>query len=770
VSTGNNLFILDTAALVKGKLSLIEPPNGFKKLANYSVTRMMFRGDMAWQILRDKEYRSIELSSIDEAGFEFKVPLPADITNSIIQQIYVDRENTVWLSNDGEGVFKLVHSPLREMEFPNDKLKKISVYHAFHDGQTTWYSAGDRNLYRLSGNSLEKVKSNLDLIKLFYNNGKKLLGFDTRTVYEGNIEPGVRSITFKPIFTLKNDFFGRKILVDRNENIIAIQEKGLSVWKQGKQIFFLPGNAKEDISDKIGFDKLGRLWSVNRYSGIDVFSLHPENEQQYLKSEIHFPNNMIRGSPRTFVIDKTGKLWIGTRDDGLFVYTPEGNQLVKNFQFHSGNGLTDNFVVELACDSANNIIVGTQTGVDRVVPDSGGTYLIENLSQSRNHYMYIKDTWAVGNYSYALSLFGQVFQIEPALKKNISGPPPLFLEELKINSKVSDPGENIFYYKENNITFQFAAPSFIDEKQVRFSYLLEGTGNDFWSDTASAHSAINLTNLSAGKYLLRVKAFFPTISYPPAEYSYSFKILPPWWQTWWFRLGIAVIAITVLVLGLRFYYRGKLQKQKAELEKQQAIEKERTRIATDMHDDLGAGLSRIKFLSETIGIKQQLSQGVEEEITSIRNYSHEMIDKMGEIVWALNQKNDTLSDLLSYTRAYAVEYLTQHGIECKVQIPDQFPQIFLRGEFRRNIYLTFKEALHNIVKHAQASRVTIRIIVNHSLDIQISDDGKGFDNTAIRTFCNGLVSMESRIRETGGKFSISGNNGTDIHIQVPLLN
>ena len=93
------------------------------------------------------------------------------------------------------------------------------------------------------------------------------------------------------------------------------------------------------------------------------------------------------------------------------------------------------------------------------------------------------------------------------------------------------------------------------------------------------------------------------------------------------------------------------------LEKQQAIEKERTRIATDMHDDLGAGLSRIKFLSETIGIKKQQQQPIEEEISKIRDYTHEMIDKMGEIVWALNEKNDSLSDLLSYTRSYAVEYL-----------------------------------------------------------------------------------------------------------------
>src|ERR1700692_3373732 len=118
-----------------------------------------------------------------------------------------------------------------------------------------------------------------------------------------------------------------------------------------------------------------------------------------------------------------------------------------------------------------------------------------------------------------------------------------------------------------------------------------------------------------------------------------------------------------------------------------------------MHDDLGAGLSRIKFLSETIEMKKQLEQPIDTDISSIGNYSNEMIGKMGEIVWALNEKNDSLSDLLAYTRAYSTEYLSQNGIACKISAPDDFPAVKVSGEFRRNIYLVVKEALHNIVKH-----------------------------------------------------------------------
>ena len=187
-----------------------------------------------------------------------------------------------------------------------------------------------------------------------------------------------------------------------------------------------------------------------------------------------------------------------------------------------------------------------------------------------------------------------------------------------------------------------------------------------------------------------------------------------------------------------------------------------------MHDDLGAGLSRIKFLSETIGIKRQQQQSFDEDINKIREYSHEMIDKMGEIVWALNEKNDTLSDLLSYTRSYAVEYLSQNGIACTVKAPEHFPTTFVSGEFRRNIYLTVKEALHNIVKHAQASAVIIKVDLDSKLKIEIRDNGTGFDKAKIRSFSNGLSNMETRISNINGRFEILNGLGTTIQIIVPL--
>jgi signal transduction histidine kinase len=211
-----------------------------------------------------------------------------------------------------------------------------------------------------------------------------------------------------------------------------------------------------------------------------------------------------------------------------------------------------------------------------------------------------------------------------------------------------------------------------------------------------------------------------------------------------------------------------MQKHKAILERQQAIEMERTRIATDMHDDLGAGLSRIKFLSETIGIKKQKEQPIEEDVTRIREYAHQMIDKMGEIVWALNEKNDTLSDLIAFTRAYSIEYLMQNDIACEVNMPEELDQRFVSGEFRRNVFLTVKEILHNVVKHAEATKVVMDITISDNLAISIRDNGKGFDPYAIRQFSNGIHNINSRMKNIRGKADIRSQDGTLICVEAPL--
>jgi len=198
------------------------------------------------------------------------------------------------------------------------------------------------------------------------------------------------------------------------------------------------------------------------------------------------------------------------------------------------------------------------------------------------------------------------------------------------------------------------------------------------------------------------------------------------------------------------------------------LKKKRTRIATDIHDDLGSGLSRIRYLGEMVKLKSSQQQDILPDIEKIAVFSDEMVDKMNEIVWALNEKNDSLEAIISYTRSFAAEYLSNNEIECRVNLPDDIPHYIIKGETRRNIFLSVKECLHNIVKHAEATETNIHISTADQLVIRIHDNGKGINWEKMRPFSNGIMNIKKRMKEAGGSVDFKNERGTTVVLSIPL--
>jgi signal transduction histidine kinase len=204
------------------------------------------------------------------------------------------------------------------------------------------------------------------------------------------------------------------------------------------------------------------------------------------------------------------------------------------------------------------------------------------------------------------------------------------------------------------------------------------------------------------------------------------------------------------------------------MEKQQAVERERTRIATDMHDDLGAGLTRIKFLSENLADNTSLDAGGLYELDKLKSSSNELVEKMSEIIWAMNEKNNTLEDLVFYLRSYAVDYCQENNLGCGFQVPSSIPHVVISGQIRRNVFLVLKESLHNVVKHALAKRVDIRINTGKSITLTIHDDGKGLTNLNKKQTGNGLLNMQTRAKALNGTIKLENQHGTSVILDIPL--
>lgn len=217
--------------------------------------------------------------------------------------------------------------------------------------------------------------------------------------------------------------------------------------------------------------------------------------------------------------------------------------------------------------------------------------------------------------------------------------------------------------------------------------------------------------------------------------------------------------------------RLQLANERKEIEKQMAIleaqQEERNRISADMHDELGSGVTAIRLMSEIVKTKMKENVTLP-EIDKISNSANDLITKMNTIIWTMSSSNDTVENLVTYIRTYALDFFENTNIECKFNIPAFIPNIQLSGEKRRNIFLAVKEALNNILKHARASKVIIDVEVTEKLSISIQDDGIGVDFETIRRFGNGLKNMKSRLERVNGTFTIKNNGGALARFEMNL--
>jgi signal transduction histidine kinase len=229
------------------------------------------------------------------------------------------------------------------------------------------------------------------------------------------------------------------------------------------------------------------------------------------------------------------------------------------------------------------------------------------------------------------------------------------------------------------------------------------------------------------------------------------------------------VVIAFLYWIVKLYTKRKLSKQKMEFENLRAVSNERSRIALDMHDDLGAGLTSIRLLSEVANQKTDKEDPAKIEIEKIVKSAENLSQNLRGIIWTMKTQFDKLEDFIIYIRTYAVEFFDDSSIKFQFNNPVIIPEIKMSGELRRNLFLCIKEALNNIVKHSRATEAELSLdIVNKVLFIEIKDNGVGIDSDQINKFGNGLKSMKERLIKCGSELKIEVNNGTTLKFEITV--
>ena len=238
-----------------------------------------------------------------------------------------------------------------------------------------------------------------------------------------------------------------------------------------------------------------------------------------------------------------------------------------------------------------------------------------------------------------------------------------------------------------------------------------------------------------------------------------------------FLFGLTYKGRIELIERIKIEDARNMEENKKDFEKQlaviQAQQEERNRISTDMHDELGGGMTAIRLMSELA--KQRMRDIHIPEIEKVSSSANDLLGKMNAIIWSMSPGNDSLANLIAYIRSYAKDFFENTAIQCEIKIRDNIPVMEMSGIKRRNIFLTVKEALNNVVKHAKATKVEILVEIDGHLRISIKDNGAGFDHEKVKPFSNGLHNMEKRMRSINGTFHLANNpEGTQIVLEVGL--
>jgi ligand-binding sensor domain-containing protein/signal transduction histidine kinase len=318
------------------------------------------------------------------------------------------------------------------------------------------------------------------------------------------------------------------------------------------------------------------------------------------------------------------------------------------------------------------------------------------------------------------------------------------------------------------LEFQYTANTFIAPEKARFKYRLLGL-NDAWTDAGNRRQAF-FTDLKPGNYRFEVIACNHRGVWQERGDIVSFTLVPFYYETWWFYILVGLVSVGS-VAGL-VTWRVRELRRIHELERVNALNEQRKRIARDIHDELGASLTHIVQLS---GRAEGSGNGNEEKSgapsSRIASIAGEAVDHINEIVWANNPEYDTLVDLVAYLREYTATFFEPSGVEVRFEFPGEISESNVTGLFRRGVLLIVKEALHNVLKHSHATQVRFRLVLHpERLEICITDNGLGFVVGEGRRFGNGLGSMRSRVEELQGTLAIRSapGQGTTIDVSVPL--
>jgi signal transduction histidine kinase/ligand-binding sensor domain-containing protein len=567
----------------------------------------------------------------------------------------------------------------------------------------------------------------------------------------------------------------KAILLDRRGRLWMGLKAGLAWWA---------GNAREIVNTNASgplpaIRALAETPDGTIWAGADdgtIFRCTPD------KLETFSAPDALAGQPvYSLYADASGTLWAGTFRGGLLRF--------KNGKFSrigAKQGLPMDVISQIQEDRHGRLWLGTHQGiccVDKAALNAcadGRADSVDYVAYSRHDGLpalecsdgYQPASWRGPDGKLWFSTVRGVVWVDPDELTAKSPPPPVRVEEFRVDGEPVPlhAGKIIVPPGHNQYDFRFTALSFDAGDRARFRYQLEGFDSS-WVDADTRRTA-HYGPLPPRNYRFHVIACNSDGVWNDVGATVTITVKPYFYQTTWFLVLVGALVIGGVSVAARRLATRKYRRKLAEMEQQHAIERDRARIAKDIHDDIGAGLTQITLLTE---LARREPAQTNDNLERITQSARHLTKAMDEIVWAVDPQHDTFAGLMDYISAYAEDFLRVAGIRCRMDLPMALPELPVAAELRYNLFLALKETLNNIVKHAKATEVWLRLrLAPDSFTLEIEDNGQGLDaanhtgDTERLSSGSGLENLKKRLAAIGGRcqFHSMAEHGTRVELTV----
>jgi signal transduction histidine kinase/ligand-binding sensor domain-containing protein len=682
--------------------------------------------------------------------------------------VAIDNEDNLWFCTGNKGLFKIPYKKLIEDVLPGIKerllQKSILCIHTDSEG-SLWTGYSNGFITRIYGNEIKHYDLN-------FGNRNYNRVLQIHSDYEGN----VWCATDETCVLLQKKAKGvyKRVLLKNTDGEgyyapikgIASDNKGTTYITIPKYIFAVQKlTLQTNIVHSVELNS--RIYSCffdtqNTCYVSCLDGLHKIKGTVTKNLSITEPRLNVR--IQHYAQSADGTIFLATYSDGVLA--------LKNDKVVANLGRTEG-LAGMICRRVylrnDTLYIVTNGGITVAKYKNGRLGIIQTIGLDDGlHSIDVYDIAFLKNTLYAATAEGLSTFTLPLQKQYKVLPPVLTILSFTVNETLYSTHSAIaFPYQQQRVRIEYIAPVMVNPGMVTYRYRFEGSSE--WHTTSATQ--LEFSDLHHGDFKLEIQAKKSNSDWSASK-EIAFTILPPFYSTLTFKGLVLLCAIAGLYMIIRNRFTKRFREQLAQLQQNEAIEKERNRIAADIHDDIGAELTHIVLLSRILKENSPHTVPFTDMVDKLEKSSNEVINKMNEVIWTLNAANHTLHNLAAYLHNYCARLLEEHGLKSVISIDENvFTDHLVKADVSRNIFLIIKESLHNIIKHSEASEVKIYFMLQqgHILYFEIKDNGKGF-NSQYLTGGNGLGNIHKRADVLQGTVNINSQPGTGciIKAKIPL--